>query len=112
MILQNGWDGLPEALSIISNEAMSVERSRTLRGGPSQQDRMTSIPKKSIRKDIAEDVRQIFNAKGNRGDTPFFVRGFRVFRGDRTREKNGVSLVGGIRVGRASRGESGQRRPL
>ena len=82
MILQNGWDGLPEALSIISNESMSVERSRTLRGGPSQQDRMTSIPKESIRKDIAEDVRQIFNAKGNRGDTPFFVRGFRVFRGE------------------------------
>ena len=34
VILQNGLEGLPEALSIIINEAMRVERSRTLRAGP------------------------------------------------------------------------------
>ena len=34
VILQNGLEGLPDALSIIINEAMRVERSRTLRAGP------------------------------------------------------------------------------
>ena len=34
VILQNGLEGLPDALSIIINEAMRVERSRTLQAGP------------------------------------------------------------------------------
>lgn len=34
VVLQNGLDGLADALSIVINEAMKVERSRALQAGP------------------------------------------------------------------------------
>jgi len=38
VILENGLDGMADALSIVINEAMKVERSRTLQAGRYGQD--------------------------------------------------------------------------